>query len=247
MPHLPNSSALRRNISLPVLVVLSIVLSGALSGCGVAQTLFSQPSAIDSSAEATQVAVQLTLWALASAQPGPVTTTTPVSLPTYTIPPTYTPLPTYTPFPTFTPIPTFTPLPSMTLPPPNQPVAPTQPAAPTQTPLAGVHPYTLRVRNHFRSTYWIGARMPYGGNFIKPLWYVEFYPPEPTWIRVWYCRYSSYFYTHWDNSEWQYYQQYWVGNSQWDDRTYWDNHNSLYNCNCRDVYVDEAFIEISVP
>lgn len=238
MHSILNLPSVRRFIVCAVLIGLTIFLSG----CGVIQALLTRPAPADPGVSATQVAAQLTLWALASAPPAAAPTNTPVPLPTYTLPPTYTPLPTYTPAPTYTPIPTFTPFPSPTA------AYVLQPLEPTQTPVAGIgRPYTLRVRNMFRGTYWIGARMPYGGNFIKPLWYVEFYPPQPTWMRVWFCRYTSYFYDHWDDTEWRFYQQYWDGRDRWDDSDFWNTHNYLYNCNYRDVYVDQPFIEIGVP
>ncbi len=47
----------------------------------------------------------------------------------------------------------------------------------------------LRVRNQNNSvTLWIGTTLPYGGNYIEPLHYVEFYPGKETWMRIFWCR-----------------------------------------------------------
>jgi hypothetical protein len=60
---------------------------------------------------------------------------------------------------------------------------------------------------------------------------VEFYPHKPTWMRIWWCRYSKY-YDDWDDDWW------------WDDNP-WNNRH-LYNCRHTDVYVDKTLEEISV-
>jgi hypothetical protein len=225
-----------------------------LFGCGTLQNLAGGANA-DVSME-TQIAAQVAALAATSAQavqPAP-------SQPEQPPQPTYTPLPTYTPFPTFTPYPTYTPVPSFTPPGGNiPPFEPLQTLAPTQTALAlpgGFRPYTLRVRNMFRSTYWIGTYLPYGGNFIKPGWYVEFYPPQPMEMRIFFCRYTSYFLNHWqDFGQWDYeYDDVDLSNNwegcrrwNWDYFDFWWDQGHLYNCAYHDYYVDEAFIEVGVP
>jgi hypothetical protein len=74
--------------------------------------------------------------------------------------------------------------------------------------------------------------MPYGGNFIKPLHYVEFYPPRPTWFRIWWCR------RNWYSKDWH--NQWW---EDWDE--HWD-HQDVYSCQHKDIYVDEAFEQFGV-
>lgn len=125
---------------------------------------------------------------------------------------TYTPLPTYTSAPTYTPQLTFTPMPTYSIPPTVQPID----LYPTFSP-SDQGCCTLRIRNKGKVTYWIGMKLPYGGNYIKPLWYVEFYLPKTMWVRIWWCRYHNY------------------------------DKDRLYNCDHRDVYVDENFQEISIP
>jgi hypothetical protein len=95
---------------------------------------------------------------------------------------TITPLPTFTPLPTYTLVPTFTIEPTIT--PPAAVYA-----SPTSITKSGE--YTLRVRNLGKRTYWIGTRLPYLGNFIKPRYYIEFYYPQATSVRVWWCRYTA--------------------------------------------------------
>ena len=150
-------------------------------------------------------------------------------LPTYTSVPSYTPLPTYTPYPTYTPQPTVTPEPQ------TAPliVYPTVPYYDNSVNGNSGHPFVLRVRNqNAKTTLWIGTSMPYGGNFIKPLHYVEFYPPQPEWMRIWWCRRGS-FSEDWDNQWWPHWEEY------WDDR-------NEYSCDYKDVYVDESFQEFGV-
>jgi hypothetical protein len=123
------------------------------------------------------------------AQPAP-----PVSPP---VQPTYTPLPTYTPYPTQVPDPTYTPLPSYT----PQVVQPVYYPSPTPYVVSNQPAgkcCTLRVRNHSSHTLWIGTYLPYGGNAIDPLWYVEFYPSQPGPLRVYWCRYTPYSDYHYD-------------------------------------------------
>lgn len=150
-------------------------------------------------------------------------------LPTYTSVPTYTPLPTYTPYPTYTPQPTVTPVPQIA----PQIVYPTVPFYDTSLNDYSEHPFVLRVRNqNAKLTLWIGTSMPYGGNFIKPLHYVEFYPPQPEWMRIWWCRRGS-FSADWDDQWWHHWEMY------WDDR-------NEYFCDFKEVYVDESFQEFGV-
>lgn len=119
--------------------------------------------------------------------------------PTYTLLPTYTPYPTYTALPTLEAFPMDTPLPSLAAPLITPVAAPTQappayqPAPIEPWPGAGAgHCCTLRVYNHGSATYWIGTNPPYGGNTIKPMWYIEFYLPQPGPLKVSWCRYHSY-------------------------------------------------------
>lgn len=231
---------------------LAIIL---LSGCSVIDSMLSassappgaQETAIAKQVEA-QVALALGQQPAQPAQPSqPVQPEQPTQapLPTYTLLPTYTPFPTYTPLPTYTAVPTFTPLATNTLAPTFTQSAYSQGAATPNPEQRGC--CTLRVRNTFRRTYWIGTKMPYGGNFIKPLWYVEFYPHQPTWMRIWYCRYTSYFREHWNDYDRWYYNEDWNDQWNWNYWKYWQASNHLYNCNYRDVYVDQTLVEISVP
>jgi hypothetical protein len=201
----------------------------------------------DQNALDTRIAVQVTQLA-GTAEQARLAAAPPV---TQTQQPTYTPLPTYTPFPTFTPFPTYTQVPTFT----PLALAPTAGAASTATPAAAAvgHPYTLRVRNMFRSTYWIGTYQPYGGNFIKPLWYVEFYPPRPTTMRVFFCRYTSNFYNHWQDLAYDYSYNdpdttnNWEGCRKWGYFNYWWDRGGLYNCAYLDFTVDQPFQEVGVP
>lgn len=145
-------------------------------------------------------------------------------------------------------IPTLPPPPSATLP-PTEVVEVSDTAEPTEAPGITMIPFTpsfptlgpttvsatccnLRVRNQNRHvTYWIGTTLPYGGNFIEPLHYVEFYPGKETWMRIWWCRVQ-------DRDKW----------TQADiDKFYkrWKN-ELMYYCQYRDVLVDEPMKEISV-
>lgn len=145
--------------------------------------------------------------------------------------PTYTELPTYTPEPTQTPFPTYTPLPTYTLPPlypsatfPIYEPAPVIYASPTSI-------YrdccTLRVRNTGKKTFWIGTYLPYGGNYIKPGQYVEFYPHSPTWMRIYWCRF-----------------RYTTDYKKYEDDL-WKSKN-LYDCQHTDVYVNSSLETIGV-
>ncbi len=122
------------------------------------------PATPTPTATATPIAVQ-----------GPIhtTVTAPVLISTQLA--TATPLPSATPFPTNTAQPTDAP----TQPPPTERPAPTQPPDASCC--------TLRVRNHAGSPLWIGTNMPYGGNTIKPNWYVEFYLSGPQSVTISYC------------------------------------------------------------
>lgn len=232
--------ALRRLLRLGLISLMVIVLIG----CATLQT---GVSALPEGSVETQVALQVARLEATAAAAAP-------DQPTKLVQPTYTPLPTYTPYPTFTRLPTYTPVPSFT--PPGMSVPIETSIVPTQTPLtslAGAHPYTLRVRNMFRSTYWIGTYSPYGGNFIKPYWYVEFYPPEPMEMRIFFCRYTGYFYNHWRDIDFDYdyddldYANNWDGCRKWDYFNYWWDRGGLYNCNYLDFEVDGPLVEVQVP
>jgi hypothetical protein len=177
-------------------------------------------------AEAAQATIQAAQAATLASQPSATLQ------PSYTPAPTYTLLPTYTPLPSNTPASTATPVP---IPPP----------AATSASSRGC--CTLRVNNRYSKTYWIGAKMPYGGNYIKPLWYVEFYPPEPSWMRIWWCRYTTYFTEHWNDYPYSYYNEDWKDKNQWSFYKYWQQNGYLYDCNYRDIYVDQGLTEVSIP
>jgi len=150
-------------------------------------------------------------------------------------PPTFPPQATYTPLPTYTPQPTYTPFPTYTLEPTAVPqvIYPTVPYYDYSMNPGSTRPYVLRVRNqNQKMTLWIGTAMPYGGNFIKPLYYVEFYPPQPQWMRIWWCRSGSY------PSNWE---EHWWGD--WED--HWDDPD-VYSCFSKDIFVDQPFQEIGV-
>lgn len=136
--------------------------------------------------------------------------------PTLTPAPIFTAPPTYTPFPTYTTVPTFTPLPTFTLPPTATPNALTATLS-TQAPSLVHHDYVLRVWNSWGKTLWIGTKIPYGGLYIEPKHYEEFYPPKPMAIRVWYCTG-------------------WV-----------DLYKQLSGCYSRNFHVNKPFVEVSVP
>jgi len=210
-----------RSASITALEVglLALVLSGA-TGCSVLERF---------TASAPPPTVPPPVITVPGEQPA-VPQPSPTPEPTFTPQPTYTPLPTYTPFPTFTPLPTYTPVPTFTA----QPVyVYPSPVPPSPIPATGGC-CTLRVRNVSKVTFWIGTVLPYGGNYIKPRHYVEFYPHKPTWMRIWWCRYRQYYNDPWDdNDPW------------WDDDNPWNNHH-YYNCRHTDVYVNETFEQISV-
>ena len=221
-----------------------------LSGCSVIQGLTGGSSPPDG-AEQTAIAQQVIALAetevakqvVQSAEPVQPVQPVQVEQPTQTALPTYTPLPTYTSVPTFTPLPTYTLIPTFTAP---AVVQPTSYGAATPNPeQRGC--CTLRVRNMFRRTYWIGAALPYGGNLIKPLWYVEFYPRQPTWMRIWVCRYRPNMHVNFeDYNQWLYAQQ-WDGTCNWSTWNYWLTQSYRNFCFHRDVYVDETLVQISVP
>ena len=161
-------------------VVRTVVLFGlmafGLAGCGVLQQ-FIQPASATLQPPAAPLASQAPALPSATAlmlQPEP----------TYTFLPTYTPLPTYTALPSQTPWIIVTPAsPPVYVPPPQ----PTMIFPTPDTAQVGAC-CTLRVRNRSSHTYWIGTKMPYGGNYIHPNYYVEFYLPGPTSLQVQYCR-----------------------------------------------------------
>ena len=211
------------------LALLGILL---LTGCSVLDVFFPKEEApVEVEIEQTVAAQQeveflqstiVALQTLTSMQQPPTALPT-VEVPPPVVQPTYTALPTYTPLPTLTFQPTLT---------TQVYYYPTEVYQPTADSSYG-RPYVLRVRNqNQKATLWIGTEMPYGGNFIKPLFYVEFYPPQPAWIRITWCRrsiYSNDWYNHW-----------------WDDwYSNWQR-NDIYNCQSQDVYVDEPFQEIGV-
>ncbi len=208
-----------------VLVVGFAILAAVLSLTGCAQMFSAQPTA----GLPADVSVALTVAAYPLPTLIPPTSAPVVEDPTYTPQPTYTPAPTYTFLPTYTPLPTYTSEPTQT------PVIiyPTIPIYPTAVNQILQHPYVLRVRNqNTKVTLWIGTSMPYGGNFIKPLHYVEFYPPQPTWMRIWWCRRGS------SSLEFK---------DEWyrDWEKYWDD-SDKYFCQFKDYRVDEAFEEFGV-
>ncbi len=162
------------------------------------------------------------------AQPSVVT---PVMVPEQA---TQAPLPTYTPFPTYTLLPTYTSAPAASAIPTNTLIPPTAtlipPLPPAQvvvvvtatSPASVYNPSprgccTLRVRNQGKRTYWIGTYLPYGGNYIKPRWYIEFYTSQPQWLRVYWCRY---------------------------DLSY---KNDLYGCEYQDFKTEEGLKEVLIP
>lgn len=162
------------------LVAAGLVLAG-LWGCAFMQTSTPQPT--------TPPVAPLTNTAAPAVAPAQ-----PVDSP---VQPTYTPLPTYTPYPTQAPDPTYTPLPTYT-PALIQPVYYPSPTAY----YVGNQPLgkccTLRVRNHSSRSLWIGTYLPYGGNVIDPMWYIEFYLSQPGPLRVYWCRYAPYTEYHYD-------------------------------------------------
>jgi hypothetical protein len=206
-------------------ISLAILVLAAVAGCsGLLGGAPAQPGQQETSVALTIAAYPFPTAAVKATQP---------QQPSDAAQPTYTPLPTYTMAPTFTPLPTYTELPTYTplAPPTLEQVVAAPVNQPTAVSVSG-RPYTLRVRNaNIRSTYWIGTSMPYGGNFIKPLYYVEFYPPQPTWMRIWWCgrTYYRYFPNGW-------YQD-WYSN--------WNN-SSDYTCRHFDIMVDQPYVETSV-
>ena len=90
----------------------------------------------------------------------------------------------------------------------------------------------LRVRNQNNSvTLWIGTTLPYGGNYIEPLHYVEFYPGKETWMRIWWCRQIDH--NNWSEDDIDDFEDHW-------------RNDLRYDCQHRDVFVDEPMKEISV-
>lgn len=153
----------------------------------------------------------------------PTATSTPLTSPT--LPPTSTTAPTEVIAVTDT---LQAPLPPTLTPIPFTPVFPT--LGPTsQSPTSCCN---LRVRNQNNSvTLWIGTTLPYGGNYIEPLHYVEFYPGKETWMRIFWCRRIDH------NS--------WTAEAIDDFEEHWRNDLRFY-CQQRDVWVDEPMKEISV-
>jgi len=142
----------------------------------------------------------------------------PTTAPTNTNPPTAVVAATDTlqapPPPTLTPIP-FTPV--------FPTLGPTSPSASC---------CNLRVHNQNNSvTLWIGTTLPYGGNYIDPLHYVEFYPGRETWMRIFYCRRV-------DHNNWT--------AESIDDFEEHYNNELRFDCQFRVVLVDEPMKEISV-
>ncbi len=201
-----------------------VILACTIPSFGLFPTAPTQSFDLETQVAAQVTALAATATALRQPPPGEA------ALPTYTFPPTYTPLPTYTPEPTYTPWPTYTPAHSLTpYYPPLITLYPTYSYATEPSPYG--RPYVLRVFNYGRETYWIGTTRPYGGNFIKPRGYIEFYPPEPVVMRVWWCRFTPFFYKHWRDYDWLYLES-------------WKDH--LYDCRSRDVKVDKPLVTISV-
>ncbi len=120
----------------------------------------------------------------------------------------------------------------VTLPPTLTPI-PFTPVFPTLGPTSpSTSCCNLRVRNQNNSmTLWIGTSLPFGGNYIEPLHYVEFYPGKETWMRIWWCRQIDH--NNWSVDDIDDFEEHW--------------RNELrYDCQYRDVYVDEPMKEISV-
>ncbi len=188
-------------------VASMILVMSALASCSILQNFIpakEEPSPTAIPPTTIEQAPPVDSPTVAAPQPSPT------EAPTYTPFPTFTEMPTYTPFPTFTSLPTYTPYPTY-LPLATYPLFPTytlQPyyAYPTPyyvyptpyyvypTPYYTNPSYgtgqccTLRVWNYGTRTYWIGTKMPYGGNYIKPRWYVEFYLHQPTYMWIEWCR-----------------------------------------------------------
>ena len=192
--NLNNRLCTRFGLSILFRVTFLTFLIVALTGCSVLEAVMkaSGPPPTDTSAPIEPPA--------ATAIPD-----NPTAAPTYTPQPTFTELPTYTPFPTYTLLPTYPPLPTYTSLPSLTPQPyyfqpspyPTYPyyypsPYPTYSSYMTGQCCTLRVRNRGTSTYWIGTKLPYGGNFIKPGWYVEFYMHQPTAMWIEYCRAKGY-------------------------------------------------------
>jgi len=186
-----------------------IVVAVALTGCGLL------PSG---NQDQVQTSVAETV---AAAAPTATSTTlpSPTTQPTFTTPPTQAGQVTDTLQP---------PAPPSLTPIPFTPVFPT--LGPTsQSPTSCCN---LRVRNQNNAvTLWIGTTLPYGGNYIEPLHYVEFYPGKETWMRIFWCRRIDH------NS--------WTAEAIDDFEDHWRNDLRFY-CQQRDVWVDEPMKEISV-
>jgi len=149
---------------------------------------------------------------------------------------TSTTIPSPTQQPTLTPPPTQAGQVTDTLQPPLPPSLtpiPFTPVFPTLGPTSpSVSCCNLRVRNQNNSvTLWIGTTLPYGGNYIEPLHYVEFYPGKETWMRIFWCRRV-------DHNNW-------TEEAIDDFEDHWRNELRYY-CQQRDVWVDEPMKEISV-
>jgi len=175
-------------ISIKLKATFMILSAATLMGCSILDSIM---SIVGSPPTATSAPIE------------PPTATvipdSPTIPPSFTPQPTFTELPTYTPFPTFTllptypPLPTYTPFPSLT---PEIFYFPPSPY-PTYPSYVTGQCCTLRVWNRGNVTYWIGTKKPYGGNYIKPGWYVEFYMHQPTYMWIEWCRvkgYSHYLY-----------------------------------------------------
>jgi hypothetical protein len=173
----------QRGIPAKLKTTFMVVSAITLMGCAISDSIM---GIVGSAPTATSVPATL-----------PAATTIPDSptiAPSFTPQPTFTELPTYTPFPTYTLLPTYPLLPTYTSLPSLTPEIYYFPPSPYPT-----YPYyttgqccTLRVWNRGNVTYWIGTKMPYGGNYIKPLWYVEFYMHEPTPMWIEFCRVRGY-------------------------------------------------------
>ena len=114
--------------------------------------------------------------------------------PTFTELPTYTPFPTYTLLPTYAPLPTYTPFPSLTA----EIIYLTPDVYSTYPSYMTGECCTLRVWNRAKKVYWIGTKMPIGGNYIPPNMYLEFYLHQPTYMWIEYCPMKAYTHQRYD-------------------------------------------------
>lgn len=199
---------LRRSVASASRMGLLVVIAASLAGCSLL------PGGNEDQME-TSVAETVAAQAPSPTIPPPASPT---------LPPTSTSAPTQVVAASETPPST---LPATLTPIPFTPVFPTLgPTSPS------VSCCNLRVRNQNRAvTLWIGTSLPFGGNYIEPLHYVEFYPGRETWMKIYWCRRI-------DHNDW-------TPEAINDFEEHWRN-DLRYYCQNRDVYVDEPMKEISV-